>query len=70
MLRAIGVFGFGAVFLAISPGLRGDISGVLSAGFVHAYVGLSYYSPLSYVGLGVVLIAGLMFMVRRAVQPR
>ena len=54
MLRAIGMFGFGALFLLISPSLR---ESVLS-GLGQTMLQLSKYSPYSYIGLAIVLGAG------------
>jgi hypothetical protein len=66
MLRLLGICGLGIVFLAISPGLRGGLMDDFDA--FGGY--MSQNSPLSYVGLAVVILAGLMFMVYRASQPR
>jgi hypothetical protein len=66
MFRAMGMFGLGFLFLVISPGLRGTVFGGIGA-FTNF---VDQNSPLSYVGLGVVILAALMFMVYRAAQPR
>jgi len=66
MFRILGTFGLGILFLLISPGLRGTVMGGID-GFL-AF--LDKNSPLSYVGLGVVILAGMMFGVYRAAQPR
>jgi hypothetical protein len=66
MFRAFGIFGIGFLFLLISPSLRGSIVGKFEAFTTFMDVN----SPLSYVGLGVVILAGLMIMVYRSSQPR
>jgi hypothetical protein len=60
------MFGLGILFLLISPNLRGTVTGIFDAfaGFV------AQNSPFSYVGLAVLALAGMMFMVYRAAQPR
>jgi hypothetical protein len=65
MFRALGMFGLGFLFLAISPGLRGSLVGNAQAFATF----VEQNSPLSYVGLALVALAGLMFMVHRASQP-
>ena len=66
LLRAIGTFGFAVAFLLISPALRGTLlDGVDAFGRT-----LSENSPGSYVAVGLVLLAGAMFGVYRASQPR
>ena len=70
MLRAIGIFGFGIMFLTISPGLRNDVADAIANSFSAACVNMTQYSPFSYVALGIALIVGLRVGVRRAVQPR
>jgi hypothetical protein len=60
------MFGLAMLFLLISPGLRGSVIGEFDA-FGNF---LAVNSPLSYVGLALVILAGLMFMVYRAAQPR
>ena len=66
MLRLSGMFGLGILFLLISPNLRGSVAGIFDA--CASFVAQN--SPLSYVGLGVLALAGMMFMVYRAAQPR
>jgi hypothetical protein len=66
MFRLLGMFGLGILFLLISPGLRGN---VLDA-FAACGIFLDHYSPFSYVGVAVVVLAGMMFGVYRAAQPR
>ncbi len=66
MFRILGMFGLGIGFVLISPGLRRSLMDDFEA-FGNA---MSEYSPLSYVGLGLLILAGLMFMVYRAAQPR
>jgi hypothetical protein len=62
----MGMFGLGIIFLLISPSLRGTLMGGIQ-GFGSF---LDQNSPLSYVGLAVVILAALMIMVNRAAQPR
>jgi hypothetical protein len=66
MFRALGMFGLGILFLLISPSLRGTLIGDFEAFTTF----LEHNSPLSYVGLALVILAGLMFMVYRSSQPR
>jgi hypothetical protein len=66
MFRVLGTFGLGILFLAISPGLRGSLMGDFES-FGNF---MDQNSPLSYVGLGLVILGGLMFMIYRASQPR
>lgn len=66
MLRALGSFGLGILFLIVSPALRGSVMDVLNA--IGNWV--QVYSPLSYVGIGIAILAGLMFCLYRAAQPR
>jgi hypothetical protein len=62
----MGMFGLGILFLLISPSLRMSVIGVYDS-FGNF---LTANSPLSYVGLGAVILAGLMVMIYRAAQPR
>jgi hypothetical protein len=54
MLRAIAMFGFGALFLLISPPLRESVL----FGLGQMMLAISKYSPYSYIGLALVLGAG------------
>jgi hypothetical protein len=66
MLRALGMFGLGGIFLIISPELRGTVRGLIEA----AGKLLDVYSPLSYVGVALALFLGAMFWVHRSAQAR
>lgn len=66
MLRALGCCGLGILFVAISPELRTSVfNGIDTIG--HA---IEIYSPLSYVGIGIAILAGLMLVLHRAAQPK
>jgi hypothetical protein len=56
LLRALSIFGLGALFLLISPSLRGTVL----SGLWQVTIALSKYSPYSYIGLALVLCAGAM----------
>lgn len=66
MLRALGCFGLGILFVAISPPLRQSIADGLSA-LEHQ---IQIYSPISYVAIGLAVLLALMFCLYRAAQPR
>ncbi len=66
MLRALGCFGLGILFLAISGELRTSVLDVLE-GLSHT---VDAHSPLSYVVIGVGVLVGLMFCLYQAAQPR
>jgi hypothetical protein len=66
MFRALGCFGLGILFLAISSELRMTVLNILEA--ISHWI--ETYSPLSYVGIAVAILAGLMFCLHRAAQPR
>lgn len=54
MLRAIAMFGFGALFLLVSPPLRESVL----FGLAQAMLQLAKYSPYSYILLAIVLGTG------------
>jgi hypothetical protein len=54
LLRALSIFGLAALFLLISPSLRGTVE----FGAWQVMIALSKYSPYSYIGLALVLGAG------------
>ena len=66
MMRVFGTFGLGIVFLTISPQLRESLMNAVEG--VEQW--LANNSPLSYVGVGLVILAGMMFGLHRASQPR
>jgi hypothetical protein len=66
MLRAFAMFGLGGLFLLISPKLRGSVDEAIGS----VYMGVQFYAPLSYVGLGVLVIAVLLTALYRGAQPR
>jgi hypothetical protein len=70
MLRAIGLCGFGALFLTISPRLRSDVIDGITVASTQFSVSLAEYSPISYVAVGVAFIFGVMFLFRKSAAPR
>jgi F0F1-type ATP synthase membrane subunit c/vacuolar-type H+-ATPase subunit K len=66
MFRALGMFGLAGAFLLISPELRTSVWDEIDA----AGKLLQYYSPLSYFGVGLAILAGAMYWVYRSAQPR
>lgn len=66
MLRALGTFGLGILFVAISPALRvsimNDAESLQSA--------IVRNGPWSYVGIAAGIVALLLFGLYRAAQPR
>jgi hypothetical protein len=66
MLRALGSCGLGILFLIISPALRQSVmDGLDSLGKQ-----IQMYSPFSYVGIAIAVLAVLMLCLYRAAQPR
>ena len=57
MWRGISMFGFGGIFLMISPTFRNSIMSGLNSGFTT----MEMYSPYSYIGAaaGVIIAAGI-----------
>jgi len=66
MFRVLGTCGLGAVFVAISPVLRGVL--VYDADKIQRTI--IYYSPWSYAFIGVGILGLMMFGLHRASQPR
>lgn len=66
MLRALGTFGLGILFVAISPALR--VSIMNDAESVQGAIIRN--GPWSYVGIGIGIVALLLFGLYRAAQPR
>jgi hypothetical protein len=66
MLRVISWFGFGGIFLAISPNLRQTVYGALDSGVT----GMETYAPFSYVGAGLMLLLLMGVSLYRGAQPR
>jgi hypothetical protein len=66
MLRVLGTFGLGIIFVAISPALRTSL--IDDADKLQRTI--IVYSPWSYVGIGLGVLALLMFCLHRAAQPR
>jgi hypothetical protein len=66
MLRILGTFGLGIIFVAISPALR--VSLIDDADRLQRTIVV--YSPWSYVAIGVGVLALAMFCLHRASQPR
>jgi hypothetical protein len=66
MLRAFSMFGFGGVFLAMSPHLRQQCTGVIGSG---AFV-MEAYSPFSYIAGGILVLMFLMISFNRGSQVR
>ena len=66
MIRAVGMFGLGAIFVFISPALRGGLAddiGKVQQSIVNN-------SPWSYAGLGLGLLVTMMLCLYRASKPR
>ena len=66
MTRAISLFGFAGVFLAISPKLRES----LAESFETGARGLDRNGPWSYVGVCVLILLAFLFFMSRASAPR
>jgi hypothetical protein len=66
MLRFFGMFGLAMLFLMISPKLRGS----LLEDYHTIQKTVELYSPVSYIGIGVLILAGLMYGLYRSSQPR
>jgi hypothetical protein len=66
MLKVLGAFGLGLLFLAISPELRGSLMELIDA--IANY--LNDHSPVSYICVGVAGLIGAMIWIYRAAQPR
>jgi hypothetical protein len=66
MIRALALIGFGGGFLAISPPFRLTVLTGIGA----AVNTLNYYSPLSYIALGIVLLGGAAYSVYSPPRPR
>ena len=66
MLRACSIFGLGAIFLMISPKLRGGVEDVIGS----AYTGVLMYAPYSYVAGVLAVIATLIISFNRGSQAR
>jgi hypothetical protein len=66
LLRVLGTFGLAVTFLVISPALRETL--LDGANYLSRV--LTQNSPGSYVAVGMLLLAGAMFGVYRASQPR
>ena len=64
MSRIIGAFGLGIFFLLISPNLRSEFM----AGVAYVSDTLAHFGILTYLGLAVVVIGGLLFVLKRAPQ--
>ncbi len=66
MLRAVGTFGLGILFVAVSPALRVSLISDVDA-LQHSII---KNSPWSYVAIAAGVLAILMFGLYRASQPR
>jgi hypothetical protein len=66
MVRAISLFGFGGLFLAISPKLRDTVWSAMDSGVS----GMEMHAPYSYVGAGAMLVAVMCVSLYRGAQPR
>ena len=65
MLRAMGTFGLGIVFVLISPALRGSIADTAEA----IQRTITVNSPWSYVAIGLTAVGLMMFGLYRSAQP-
>ena len=66
MFRALGTFGLGILFIAVSPPLRQSLMNDADA----IQTKIVNNSPWSYVGIALAILALLMFGLHRAAQPR
>jgi hypothetical protein len=66
MLRAFSLLGMTSGFLIISPGLRETLSNA----FVQVAAGLDKYSPYSYAGVALGLLAGMLAVLSKGSAPR
>jgi hypothetical protein len=66
MLRACSIFGLGALFLIISPKLRGNVQDV----FGSLYLNVQLYAPFSYVALIILVLVVMVASFRQGAQPR
>ena len=66
MLRTLGTFGLGIIFVSISPALRVSIMSDVEA----VQRAIVNYSPFSYVGIALAIVGLLMFGLYRSAQPR
>lgn len=66
MIRAISMFGFGGIFLAISPQLRNDAYGALGKGAFF----MSFYSPFSYIALAIAALISMMVAFKTGARAR
>jgi hypothetical protein len=66
MLRALGTFGLGILFVAVSPALR--VSLLQDAESIQGAIIRN--GPWSYVGIGLGIVVLLLFGLYRAAQPR
>jgi hypothetical protein len=66
MTRVLGTFGLAILFLTISGNLRETV--MEGVNWLEQWLAVN--SPLSYVGVGVLILAGMMFGLHRASQPR
>lgn len=66
MLRALGTFGLGILFVAVSPALRQSLLNDVDS-LQHS---IDKNSPWSYLAIGLGTLGFLMFALYRAAQPR
>jgi hypothetical protein len=66
MVRALGMFGLGILFLVISRSLRESVLNGLDS----LSKTIQVYSPFSYVGIALGVLCCLMFFLHKAAQPR
>ena len=66
MLRAFSLFGFGGLFLLISPKLRESVWGALDSGVS----GMEQYAPYSYVAAVFMLLVVVAVSLYRGAQPQ
>lgn len=66
MVRLVTIGGFAALFLLISPKLRGDVWGALGKG-VNT---MDFYAPYSYIAGGLLLLATLLISFTRGARAR
>jgi len=66
MLRAVAIFGLGAIFYVISPGIRGDVHNAVG----YAFSNMELYAPWSYVAGVMLVLATMVFAFNRGARAR
>jgi hypothetical protein len=66
MLRALSIFGLGAIFLVISPKLRDQVHGVMGV----VVSSMELYSPFSYIAGVILVLATMVYSFQRGSRAR